>query len=344
MLKKLKIKNFQKHKEKQLQFTKGINVIIGESDQGKSAIIRALYLLLENLPRGADKIFHKHNAKQPMEIIAEDFQGNIIRRKKKKYYLNEELYKAFNKEVPVNIRELFPLKTVNWHKQLDGHFLILNTSGNAAKQLGVSTGLEEQEELVKEIKTRLSDNKSELKRLQENNYDNQRKIKELRPVVGLLLQVRNIQEKQKVLDNVQEQSEEIQIIINKIKQLNKQKSKYDIEQYLSYIKETLQYIKTFEENEQQQQNLVDILDKLKDTENIPAKTLETYINETKQILKLLPALNEQVVAFNTIQQTLETSKNLISNLKKVKKELEEKEKEKNTIVKEIGLCGECPLL
>lgn len=344
MLKKLKVKNFQKHKEKQLQFTKGINVIIGESDQGKSAIIRALYLLLENLPRGADKIFHKHKTKEPMEIILEDFQGNIIKRKKKKYYLNGELYKAFNKEVPITIRELFPLKIVNWHKQLDGHFLILNTSGNAAKQLGVSTGLEEQEELVKEIKTRLSDKKSELKRLQENNYDNQKKIKELRPVVGLLLQTRSIQEKQKVLDSIQEQLEELQNYSNKIKQLDKQKGKYDIEQYLSSINETLQYLKTFEENEQQQQNLVDILTKLKDTENIPAKTLETYINETKQILKLLPALDEQVTAYNTIQQSLETLKNLINSLKKTNKEIEEKEKEKTTIVKEIGLCGECPLL
>ena len=344
MLKKLIVKHFQKHKEKQLNFTKGINAIIGETDQGKSAIVRALYLILENLPRGADKIFHKHNSKQPMEIIVEDFQGNVVKRKKKKYYLNGELFKAFNKDVPQPIRKLFPLKTINWHKQLDGHFLILNTSGNAAKQLGVSTGLEEQEEIIKEIKARLSDSKSELKRLQENNYDNKRKIKELRPVVSLLLQARNTKGKQNQLEELQEQVLDIQEIVSKVKKLEAQKSKCNIEQYLSYIKETLQFIKTFEENIQQQQNLVDILDKLKDTENIPATILESYLSETKQILKLLPALNEQVIAYNEVQQTSAALKNLIIGLNKTKNNLAEKEKEKKELVKNMGMCSECPLL
>ena len=41
MLKKLILKNFQSHSDSELEFDKGINVICGNSDSGKSSIIRS---------------------------------------------------------------------------------------------------------------------------------------------------------------------------------------------------------------------------------------------------------------------------------------------------------------
>ena len=51
-IKKVIIENFQSHKYTELNFSKGFNVLVGESRQGKSAILRALRWVYENKPAG----------------------------------------------------------------------------------------------------------------------------------------------------------------------------------------------------------------------------------------------------------------------------------------------------
>ncbi|SHH51627.1 AAA family ATPase [Tepidibacter thalassicus] len=51
-IKEINIKNFQSHKETNLKFVNGLNTIIGESDKGKSAIIRAIRWVILNEPQG----------------------------------------------------------------------------------------------------------------------------------------------------------------------------------------------------------------------------------------------------------------------------------------------------
>ena len=52
MLSCLSIENFQSHEHSFLEFSKGINVITGSSDSGKTAILRALYWIIWNRPQG----------------------------------------------------------------------------------------------------------------------------------------------------------------------------------------------------------------------------------------------------------------------------------------------------
>ena len=48
MLRKLTIRNFESHEDSEIEFTDGLNLIIGQSNQGKSSIIRALALVAAN--------------------------------------------------------------------------------------------------------------------------------------------------------------------------------------------------------------------------------------------------------------------------------------------------------
>ena len=52
-IEKLEIENFQRHKSLKVDFCPGLNAIIGESDHGKSSLIRAIRWVLTNKPRGA---------------------------------------------------------------------------------------------------------------------------------------------------------------------------------------------------------------------------------------------------------------------------------------------------
>ncbi|AFV11666.1 SMC domain-containing protein [Thermacetogenium phaeum DSM 12270] len=53
MITKITIKNFQPHAHTEIEPAPGLTVLVGESDQGKSAVIRALRWLFLNQPRGA---------------------------------------------------------------------------------------------------------------------------------------------------------------------------------------------------------------------------------------------------------------------------------------------------
>lgn len=57
----IEIKNFQSHKNTIINFTDGLNAIIGASDVGKTAIIRALRWVLYNEPKGSDFITHQES-------------------------------------------------------------------------------------------------------------------------------------------------------------------------------------------------------------------------------------------------------------------------------------------
>jgi len=71
MIKQLTIKNFQSHKKTKLEFSDGVNIIIGQSDSGKTAIIRALNWVVNNKPSGDS--FRSHwGGDTNVEITMED--------------------------------------------------------------------------------------------------------------------------------------------------------------------------------------------------------------------------------------------------------------------------------
>ena len=86
---KLKLKNFQSWKDQEFKFLP-FTVVVGETNSGKSAIVRALEALLYNVPndnylrRGADKLYISFN----------DTKHEIIYEKKTspKYYLDGEAF------------------------------------------------------------------------------------------------------------------------------------------------------------------------------------------------------------------------------------------------------------
>ena len=210
MITELKIKNFQIHESTTIKFTKGLNVVIGDTDAGKSALIRALYLIIMNQPRSGESIYQNSNTTVPLEIQIKDDKGNVIKRHKRKYYLNGSLMKAVGTDIPIPIAEILPFKDVNWQKQLEQHFLILNTGGAAAKTLNASSGMEDQESLMKEIKSQMSEHSSNIKRLLKNNHEHELTINRLKSVTRLLINA-------KAIKNIKKEADTFE---NKIDQLN----------------------------------------------------------------------------------------------------------------------------
>ena len=145
MITKIEIKNFQSHKNTVLEFDKGVNVITGESDNGKSAVIRAIRWVVENYPSGTEKINSSWNEdfKESLSVKIYNEKGWVqrIRTKSRNGYTickNDcepvEL-SAVGRGVPKEVTEFLNLSDVNFQFQLDPPYLLSMTPGAASQYL-----------------------------------------------------------------------------------------------------------------------------------------------------------------------------------------------------------------
>ncbi|MCX7921810.1 MAG: AAA family ATPase [Clostridia bacterium] len=154
---KLIIENFQSHENTTLDFTKGLNVIIGPSDQGKSAVIRAIRWVLFNEPRGTD--FIRQGALMARVAVEMNNGYTVVRERSKsknKYTVinpdgNTMVLEGFGNDVPDEVVKAhgIPLvfldnginSSLNIGGQLEGPFLVSESAAVRAKAIGRLTGV-----------------------------------------------------------------------------------------------------------------------------------------------------------------------------------------------------------
>jgi DNA repair exonuclease SbcCD ATPase subunit len=133
MIQKVLIKNFQSHRSTQLTFHKGVNVIVGKSDSGKTAIIRALHWLINNRPLG-DAVRSNWGGETKVCLTLED-DLKVIKLKsnaENSYTIGDMKLKAFGSEVPDIISNTLQFDEINLQKQLDSPFLLSQSPGEIA--------------------------------------------------------------------------------------------------------------------------------------------------------------------------------------------------------------------
>ena len=136
MIKSVEINNFQSHARSTLEFSPGVNIIIGSSDSGKSAIIRALRWLVWNRPSG-DAIKSSWGGSTSVSIQTEMHQISRIKDKQDSYLLthddgNDTEFKAIGTSVPEEISRILNINEINLQQQLDSPFLLSKSPGEVA--------------------------------------------------------------------------------------------------------------------------------------------------------------------------------------------------------------------
>jgi len=136
MFKSVSIQNFQSHARTELNFHEGVNVIVGTTDGGKTAIIRALRWLIWNRPSG-DALRSRWGGATNVQLETEE--GVITRSKDKidKYTLRlkgqEDIeFKAIGTSVPAEIQGVLNISEINLQNQHDATFLLSDTPGAVA--------------------------------------------------------------------------------------------------------------------------------------------------------------------------------------------------------------------
>jgi DNA repair protein SbcC/Rad50 len=136
MIKSLEIRNFQSHVKTELEFSNGVNVIVGSSDSGKTAIIRALRWACWNRPSG-NAICSSWGG--DTNVVLETEEGIVWRHKGKEDWYEIKLpdragstFKAFGTAVPQEIASLLNINEINLQGQLDAPFLLSDSAGEVA--------------------------------------------------------------------------------------------------------------------------------------------------------------------------------------------------------------------
>jgi DNA repair ATPase RecN len=266
MIKNLKIINFQSHHNSELYFDRGLNVIIGKSDSGKTAILRALNKVINNRPVGDGFITHDKNK---CEIKLDDIT-RIKSKKENSYVVNEKVLKAFGTEPPQEVKELLNFNELNIQFQLEAPFLLSQSSGEVARFLNKIINLDIIDISLKNIESTKRKFKNEFERKENEEKELQEEIKNYDWIEEFEIKLKELNNKQ-------------EIILSKTAKISEIKEKN-----IQY-KENLKQIKNFGKKllfEAQINKLIDLNNKIKEKEQKIKKIKEKIqlFNENNRIL------------------------------------------------------------
>lgn len=143
MIKQIHLQNYESHKNTIIELVDGTNALIGESEHGKSAILRAVYWVVFNRPAG-DNFRSTWGGDTRVTLVLNN--GVTVSREKNKegnYYSIGHVEKGtvkklsgFNQAVPEEVVKLLGISALNFQTQFDPHYLLPPvSSGEVARKL-----------------------------------------------------------------------------------------------------------------------------------------------------------------------------------------------------------------
>ncbi len=336
MISSLNIKNYQSWADGKFNFHPGLNVIIGLSDSGKSAIIRALRWLVWNRPLG-----NEFQSDWGGETIVDltTTEGITISRSQDKNG-NEKTYtlstlnkplKAFGTDVPKEISDALNINGINFHQQQDSFFLLKDTPGEVTSHFNKIANLEKIgiaqfniKKWINAINSIISYKTEDLKKEKEKllKYDFletfEIKVEELEYLeLKLNFKRKNKQELEDILDS----------IISFKSKIEQEKEILKIEPTLNQVLELVDKNKKEKEERDELQNLVNTIIELQEQlinekEVIPAGII------IDNLLQLYQKKEDEEKEFYNLQK-------LVQNIENGKKSVKVAEQEYNKLHKEF---------
>ena len=171
MLQTIQIHNFQSHENSQLDFSPGINTLVGDSDCGKSAVMRAILWAITNSPQGDAYVSDWTKTPKGKQMagaatyVAIDTNPqkdrgkfSVVRKRPPEFNGYEVFdgsdntqFEALRTDVPREVSQCFNIGPVNIQRQMDPPFLIASPPGEAARFINQLVNLTDIDEAQTEI-------------------------------------------------------------------------------------------------------------------------------------------------------------------------------------------------
>ena len=344
MLNKIKLTDFQTHRNTSLDLVGGINVITGQSNQGKSSIVRSLYWVFRNRPSGDEFInFDSNSCSVQLVCNNSDVIKRIRTKNKNKYVINQQAFNAVRTDVPDEIKEVLNITDTNIQLQDDPHFLISLSPSEAAKKLNKVVGIDIIDVSTQYVNKVIYNQNHNIKYIKKELDEEKKKLNKFKklPVV---------QREYKNLKKIVLRKEQVTETING----------------LSYIQDNLNKFKNIEKDQtliekatKHTKKLQDHIQKITEIENsiIYSKKLIYKIQKINKILENKPAIikaEEYLLKINKLKKELEqlhTNKNTTKAIHLINKQQQEvhnlersievEEQKFEQLKKELKICPWC---
>lgn len=342
MINKIKLNDFQSHSDTEIDFSDKVNVIIGKSDSGKTAIIRALDHVINNNPSG--DAFISHGKKQSkVEITVNDIVIQRLKGKENCYYLGDKELKGFGSKAPDQIQDFFNFTDLNLQSQFDKSFLVSESAGYVSRYLNKIINLDIIDTSLSNIEKMYRSDNRKLNIYKDNKTQLLSDIDSYTGIEKIGNRINRIAEK---LQIIEKENDKVCLISNIISNCNSENDKlFHYESLDRDLKFVMQYFENVSDNEKE-------LEKIDNLSNIVkrAKKANTDLNKYKNIEKELKSLYDVMESQSDLEKSkaeLENNKNTVSlvkslnnNLDSCKKKIQDYETElKDKMPDVCPLCG-----
>ena len=147
MISRLKLHNFYGHKDTSIDLHPNVNAIVGETDAGKTSILRGIYWVLFNRPSGNAMVSTWNRDKKGSQIkstlasitIGKDRIARYKSKGKNAYKVvrgdREKVLEAIRSDVPDEVAAIANMGDVNIQRQMDSPFLVSQSPADVARYL-----------------------------------------------------------------------------------------------------------------------------------------------------------------------------------------------------------------
>jgi len=221
MIKQLIIHNFQSHADTVLDLDLGVNLITGQSDSGKTAIIRALKWLATNRPLGDG--FRSWGSKDATSVSVILDDESLLTHRPSKYTLTKNLevseWNAVGTGVPETVQQTLNISDLSWQSQMDPPFLLSDSPGEVARTLNEVADLDKIDSTLVNINRMARDNRTQLTAEVQHGRELELQLSEFRNLDDWLARADQLAEQKRKADALDSLAESGMEVLDEYKQV-----------------------------------------------------------------------------------------------------------------------------
>jgi exonuclease SbcC len=358
MIKSIKTQNFETWLDMEIELHPGVNTFVGESDEGKSGIIRQIKWNAKNRPQGDsyrnDQLDPKKKKdKLKATVVGIDYKDSafIVRARDgfaggvNHYQIDDgEPLRALRTDVPDEVQELTRMKDVNIQGQhpTEQYFLLADKPGQVAKEFNKVAGLTVMDKATADINSQVRTCNTKIKIVKEEIKTKQEELEDTKWVDKAEKLAHKLNAFKKLQESEEVKYRKLLDIINHLDEIDEVLARY-YDGLDEALKELDILKKEKEAIDQKNNDIILISNLIADMNKTDLKLKEyTDINKALKALKTLNSLNEKKIKtmekFHNISVLLKKFKLWEESMQEAEEDLKKIQKEYYTIREE----QECP--
>jgi len=301
LISNLILRNFQSHKKTILNFSPNVNAIIGQSNSGKTAILRGLFWAIYNRPSGLSFISYwnrdkKGNPIKPTSVtIADKCAIKRIRSSELNGYeiidrMEDDpkiVLEAIGLDVPEQVEKILNIGEVNIQRQMDAPFLLSESASEVARFLNKEIRLDLIDKILSNAESKRRKYNSDIKQFEAEIINTEKELE----TFAILDEAERLN---KQLNEVEVLAESIEDKIDDLETINTDYKKYVkiIQNYVKIsfknIEEIIEQLDDIKKEEKDIQENIDKLEEYKEEYQIKFVEKEALAVKIIELEKQMP--------------------------------------------------------